>query len=261
VAEGLNCAAKALVDAVQLGRGDQVLDVAAGDGNAAIWAAKAGALVTATDLAPKMVALGRARSAAEGLEIDWLEADMEELPFETAQFDCVLSSFGVMCATDPHRAAAELLRVTRPGGKVGLVNWAPGGWPDNLGRILRRHVPSPSNATDQIDWGRETQVRRMIGPCASLIEFVPGVIWTQRASVAEWWEEFSLNTPVIVAAKRNMPNKTYKAFEKDVFEWVYSASSGPNGEANFPSNYLIAVAKKGNVAGMEARNQAAVGPG
>ena len=114
-------AARALVDACAISAGQEVLDVAAGDGNLALLAAEEGASVVASDISPGQVERGRARTAAEGVDVEWVEADVEELPFEDGRFDCCASVFGAMFAPRPEVAAAEMFRVVRPGGTVGLA--------------------------------------------------------------------------------------------------------------------------------------------
>ena len=117
--------AVALVEACGVGPGIEVLDVAAGTGNLAVAAARRGARVVASDLTPRMVELGRERSAAEGLDIEWREADAEDLPFDDGRFDVAASSFGAQFAPRPQVAAAELFRVVSSGGTVGMANWTP----------------------------------------------------------------------------------------------------------------------------------------
>jgi ribosomal protein L17 len=128
IAEVLMPVARALVDACAISAGQEVLDVAAGTGNVAVVAAEEGASVVASDLTPTLIDLGRARSAEAGLDIEWVEADAEALPFEDARFDCVTSTFGAMFAPRPEVVARELFRVVRPGNTVGMANWTPEGF-------------------------------------------------------------------------------------------------------------------------------------
>ena len=130
-----------LVEACGITSGMRVLDVAAGTGNASIPAAKAGAQVTASDLTPELLDAGRARAESEGLTLDWVAADAEHLPFEDESFDVVISSIGVMFAPHHQDAANELIRVCRPGGKVGLLSWTPEGLVGALFRTMGRSFP------------------------------------------------------------------------------------------------------------------------
>src|SRR5919205_3183820 len=118
---------RALVDACAISAGQEILDVAAGTGNLTVVAGEEGASVVASDFAPAQVELGKARTAAEGLDVEWVVADAEELPFEDDRFDCVASVFGAMFAPKPERVARELFRVVKPGGTVGLAVWGPYG--------------------------------------------------------------------------------------------------------------------------------------
>jgi ubiquinone/menaquinone biosynthesis C-methylase UbiE len=144
--------------------GDRVLDVAAGSGNAAIPAARAGARVVACDLTPELLAAGRARAAAQGVEIEWREADAEALPFADGQFDIVMSSLGVMFAPHHQASAGELVRVCRPGGTVGLLSWTPQGFIGQMFAIMKPYVPPPPpGAQPPPLWGREDHVRALLG--------------------------------------------------------------------------------------------------
>src|SRR6266576_3823895 len=124
----LEPAASALVDACAVSAGQEVLDVAAGNGNFAVLSAREGASVTALDISPRQVELGRSRTEDEGLSIDWIEGDAEDLPFEDERFECVGTVFGAMLAPRPEVAAREMFRVVRPGGTVGMANWTKDGF-------------------------------------------------------------------------------------------------------------------------------------
>src|SRR5215207_10806879 len=137
-------AAATLCDACAVSAGQEVLDVGAGTGNFAIASAREGASVVACDLAPGMVERGRARTEAEGFDVEWLQADVEDLPFEDARFDCVGSAFGAFIAPRPEVAAAEMFRVVRPGNTVGLTVWTADGFFGDLSALGQRFNPTPA---------------------------------------------------------------------------------------------------------------------
>src|SRR5579859_1311436 len=160
--------AELLCRAVDVHPGERVLDVAAGSGNAALAAARRGARVIATDFVPQLLETAARRGEAEGLVLETREADAQSLPFGDGAFDVVLSTFGVMFAADQARAAAELLRVCRPGGRIGLTAWTPGSVMAATQAIAARSAPAPSppppGARSPIEWGTETRVRELFGP-------------------------------------------------------------------------------------------------
>lgn len=153
-----------LVDACNVRAGDTVLDVACGSGNAAIPAALRGAIVTACDLTPAMLDAGRRIAAARGADISWREGDAEALPFTDASFDVVLSCVGVMFAPHHQASADELLRVCRPGGTIGLVNWTPEGFVGQMFSVMKPYSPAPpAGAQPPPLWGDEDHVRALFG--------------------------------------------------------------------------------------------------
>lgn len=162
VAEGIWPVGEQVVRAVALTDNERVLDVAAGTGNAAIRAAQAGGAVTAVDLTPELFTAGRRRAADAGVEIDWVEGDCEQLPFEHEGFDVVLSTFGVMFAPRHAVAAQEMTRVLRPGGRMGLATWTPEGTVADLFRTVAAELPSPPPiAEPPLAWGDPEHVRRL----------------------------------------------------------------------------------------------------
>ena len=153
-----------LVEACGIGPGMEVLDVAAGTGNASLPAAGTGAKVTASDLTPELLEAGRARAAAEGLELEWVEADAEHLPFGDESFDVVMSSIGAMFAPHHQDVADELVRVCRPGGKIGMLNWTPEGMIGALFRTMGPFAPPPPpGAQPPPLWGSEEHLRELFG--------------------------------------------------------------------------------------------------
>jgi SAM-dependent methyltransferase len=154
-----------LCEAVDLRAGERVLDVAAGNGNATLAAARRFADVTSTDYVEALLERGRERAAAERLAVEFRPADAEALPFADASFDVVLSTFGVMFAPDQERAAAEMARVVRPGGRIGLANWTPDGFVGQLFGVIGRHVPPPTGVRSPALWGAEARLAELLPGC------------------------------------------------------------------------------------------------
>jgi SAM-dependent methyltransferase len=163
--------AERLCDAADLRAGWRVLDVATGSGNAAIAAARLGCTAVGIDYVPGLLERGRLRAAAEGLEVELLEGDAEALPFADASFDAVTSVFGSMFAPDHGRAAAEIVRVTRPGGTIGLASWVPDGFIGEMFRTVASHVPPPAGLASPMRWGVEEHLADLFGA---------DVDWTHR---------------------------------------------------------------------------------
>lgn len=152
-----------LVEACGIGPSDRVLDVAAGSGNASIPAARAGAQVVASDLTPELLASGRGLAENLGLSLDWREADAEALPFADNEFDAVISCVGVMFAPHHQVAADELVRVARPGGRIGLINWTPEGFTGQMFATMKPYAPPPpAGAQPPPLWGNEAHVRALL---------------------------------------------------------------------------------------------------
>ena len=213
--------------------GSKVLDVAAGNGNFAIAAARCGAVVTATDFSPRMVELGRARADAEGLSMSWREADAESLPFRDGDFDIAVSVFGAIFAPRPQVVASELFRVVLRGGTVAMVNYGAGYFQlvsELIGRFSTRTglaLPSP------FLWGEEDEVRRRFAPYAKEIDFKHGTLSPQYGSFEEWRDRFASANPPLRAMKASLPAPAYEGLERDVWA-LYEETS--------ESDYLTVVA-------------------
>lgn len=243
LAERLMPAAAELVRACEIGPGMRVLDVAAGNGNAAVEAARAGAEVVASDFAPKQVAQGRERTAAEGLEgIEWVEADAEELPFEDASFDAVVSVFGAMFAPRAERVASELFRVVRPGGVVGMANWRPEGFQAGFFDILRRYrPPEPEGVPPSSQWGEEEVVRERFAGLADDVRLVPHVVPWRFESLQEMAEFFQNSMP---RPPQQLDDEKRQALATDMLEHVQRHNQADDGTVAIDAEYAVVVARK-----------------
>lgn len=159
----LTIVSERLAEAVDLHAGQRVLDVACGRGNSAIAAARRNCEVTGVDFVPELLAHGRKRAAVEGLDIDFREGDAEALPLPDGTFDAVLSTFGAMFASDQETTATELLRVCRPGGKIGMANWTPDGFIGSRFRLVTSNVSPPPGLKPPSRWGKEAGPRELLG--------------------------------------------------------------------------------------------------
>ena len=165
----LQIVGETLCEAADVQSGEHVLDVAAGNGNATLAAARRGAGVTSTDYVGSLLDAGRARAQAERLDVQFQTADAEELPFAPGRFDAVLSTFGVMFTADHARAAREMARVCRPGGRIAMANWTPEGFIGQLFKTLGQHMPPPAGAKSPALWGTEAYLAELFGPAAAAI--------------------------------------------------------------------------------------------
>jgi SAM-dependent methyltransferase len=181
---------ESLAEAADVRAGERVLDVAAGNGNATLAAARRFAEVTSTDYVPHLLEKGAARAKAEGLNVAFQVADAENLPFADGSFDVVLSTFGAMFTPEHHRAASELLRVTRSGGRIGLANWTPEGFLGDLFRVIGRFVPAPAGTQPAVLWGSEPHIVELFGPQARDIRCVRRHFNFRYRSAAHWIEVF-----------------------------------------------------------------------
>jgi SAM-dependent methyltransferase len=163
IATQIQVTSELLMEALDVHSTERVLDVATGSGNAALAAARRGCQVIGVDYVPTLLDRARVRAAAEGLDISFVEGDAEALPFENGSFDVVSSVFGAMFAPNQERTAAEMLRVTRPGGRIGIVAHAPDGFIGQLFRVNARHVPPPAGVRSPIQWGTEVRLRELFG--------------------------------------------------------------------------------------------------
>lgn len=186
----LQIVGESLAEAADVRADERVLDVAAGNGNATLAAARRFARVISTDYVPHLLEKGAVRAKAEGLDIQFRAADAEALPFEDGSFDVALSTFGAMFAPDQSRTARELVRVVRGGGRIGLANWTPEGFIGQLFRVIAAYVPPPAGLQSPMRWGTEPRIVELFGPEAIDIRCVRRDFNFRYRSAAHWIEVF-----------------------------------------------------------------------
>jgi SAM-dependent methyltransferase len=236
-----------LVEACGIGPGQRVLDVAAGTGNASIPAAQTGADVVASDLTPELFDAGRARAEAEGVELEWVEADAHGLPFEDASFDVVISSIGVMFAPFHQKAAGELVRVCKPGGKIGLLSWTPEGMIGGLFRTMGQFMPPPPEGAQPPPlWGGEDHLRDLLGDRVELETIEKGVLEvTAFTHPDDYGEHFKQRYGPTIAARANAEKEgRAEEFDQALSEFCTEWNKGSEDEAYFEMEYLLTVGRK-----------------
>ena len=186
----LQIVGEALCEAVDLRSAERVLDVACGNGNAALAAARRFGQVTGVDYIPALLARAASRAAADGLTLDLREGDAEALPFPDGAFDVVLSTFGVMFAPDQERAARELLRVCRHGGRIGLANWTPDGFVGQMFKVVGAYVPPPAGLRGPALWGTEARLAELFGTGSRELRAQRRDFTFRYRSTAHWLEVF-----------------------------------------------------------------------
>jgi SAM-dependent methyltransferase len=238
-----------LVDACGVAPGQSVLDVAAGTGNVAIRAAEKGALVTASDLTPENFAAGRREAAARGVELEWREADAEDLPFADASFDVVTSSMGAIFAPDHRRVAHEMLRVCRPGGVLGMINFTPEGLAaDFFGTLMPYAPPPPPGALSPLLWGSEEHVRDLLGERVCSLEMTRRHYVERSAGGPGGYRELCEQTfGPLIAIRNGLAAEPARlaALDRDFADFTVRADSGPpGGPAEYRYEVLLVVARK-----------------
>jgi SAM-dependent methyltransferase len=233
-----------LVDACGIAPGLRVLDVASGTGNAAIPAAQRGAAVTASDLTPALLAAGAERPEAQALELDWIEADAENLPLADESYDVVMSSIGVMFAPHHQAAANELVRVCRPGGTIGLLSWTPEGMIGALFAAMKPFAPPPPpGASSPPLWGSEAHLRELFGDRVDLHTIARDVLGiTAFERPRDYGEHFKAYYGPTIAARANAVRNGVEAeFDAALDAFSDEWSHGTSSPARFEQEYLLAV--------------------
>ncbi len=237
-------------EAIQLARqcvrpGMHVLDVAAGNGNFALEAARLGARVTASDITPHMVDLGRDRSRVAGLEVIWREADAESLPFPDASFDLVATVFGAQFAPRPELVATEMFRVVRPSGIVAMANYGPAGFFGRLSETIGRFsttdtpvLPSP------FLWGDPDEVRSRLAGLTLTMELEPRTLTIRFESMDGWQHQFADVNPPLRGLEQLLPPAAFEELMRRVRALVAELNAGRDGQVVLESSYLLVIARK-----------------
>jgi len=240
----LQIVGESLCEAAGVGASDRVLDVAAGNGNATLAAARRYADVTATDYVPELLDGAARRAEADGLPILTRVADAENLPFADGEFDVALSTYGVMFAPDQNRAAAELVRVTRSGGRIGLANWTPEGFIGELFRVVGRFVPPPAHLAPPAAWGTETRLVEMFGPHASDIRTERKHYVFRYRSAEHWVDVFRTYYGPVLKAFAALDDAGQRALHAALLDLLERFDRGGRDALAVPGEYLEVVIQR-----------------
>ena len=226
-----------LCEALDIRSGQKVLDVAAGNGNASLAAGRRWCDVVATDYVPALLERARERAAAERLDIEFREADAEALPFPDGTFDVVVSTFGVMFTPDQDRAAAEMIRVSKRGGKIGLANWTPDGFIGQLFKTIGKHVP-PTGAKSPALWGTRARIAELFEPHASAVESAQRNFVFRYRTPAHWLEVFKTYYGPVHKTFAALEPAAQVALERDLMGLIDRFNRSGDGSMVVPSEYL-----------------------
>jgi ubiquinone/menaquinone biosynthesis C-methylase UbiE len=239
----LQIVGETLCEAVDLRGGQRVLDVAAGNGNATLAAARRYADVVSTDYVGALLARGRERAEAERLPVTFQVADAENLPFDDDSFDAVLSTFGVMFTPNQQQAANELVRVCRPGGKIGLACWTPDGFVAGVFKTIGKYVPPAPGAKSPMLWGDKANLEQMFAGKADVAAERKAYVMRYK-SPQHWIDTFRAYYGPMVKAFAAVDEKAQEALEKDLHALIDSYNRADDGTMAAPGDYLEVVATK-----------------
>lgn len=237
----LQIVGESLCEAVDVRSGERVLDVAAGNGNAALAAARRWCEVTASDYVPALLERARERAVADRLPIEFRTADAEKLPFPDASYDVVLSTFGVMFTPDQQRAASEMARVCRPGGKIGLANWTPESFIGQLFKAIGKHIPPPPGLRPPALWGTEVRLAELFGESAASIDLQRRNFVFRYRSPAHWLEVFRTYYGPTKRAFEALDAQGGKELEQDILALLARGNRSGDGTLVLPSEYAEVV--------------------
>jgi SAM-dependent methyltransferase len=242
----LQIVGEALAEAADVRAGEQVIDIAAGNGNATLAAAHRFARVTSTDYVPALLEKGRARVAAEGLAVEFREADAEALPFADASFDVALSTFGIMFTPNHAQSASEMMRVLRPGGRAGMANWTPEGFIGQLFKTIGKHVPPPAGVKSPGLWGTEGHLQQLFGERAARIGAQRKIFNFRYESAAHWLQIFRDFYGPVHKAFGALDDAGKQALEGDLLALLERSNTAGAASLVVPAEYLeVVITKRG----------------
>lgn len=240
----LQIVGETLAEAADVRAGQRVLDIAAGNGNATLAAARRFAHVTSTDYVPALLDKGAARAKAEGLDIQFQVADAEDLPFEDGSFDVALSVYGAMFTPEPSKAARELLRVVRSGGRIGMANWTPEGFVGQLFKVIGRHVPPPAGMQSPALWGTEPRIVELFGPQATNMQCERRNFNFRYQSAAHWLQVFRAFYGPMHKAFAALDAAGQQALDRDITVLLQEHNTAGESALVVPGEYLEVVITK-----------------
>jgi ubiquinone/menaquinone biosynthesis C-methylase UbiE len=237
----LQIVGETLCEALDLRAGQKVLDVAAGNGNVTLAAARRACDVVSTDYVPDLLERGRERAAAERLTIQFRQADAEALPFADASFDVVVSTFGVMFTPNQHKAATELLRVCKPGGKIGLANWTPDGFIGQLFKTLGKYMPPPAGVKSPALWGTGAHLTELFGAQTSSIQLERRNFVFRYRSAQHWLDVFKTYYGPLLKTFGALDTQAQSALTEELFALIKLFNCSGDKTMVVPSEYLEVV--------------------
>ncbi len=245
IATQIQIVSELMIEALDVRSTERVLDVATGSGNAAMAAARRGCQVVGVDYVPALLDRARRRAKAEGLTIDYVEGDAESLSFLDSSFDVAVSVFGAMFAPNQEQTAAELVRVVRPGGRIGIVAHTPDGFIGQLFRTIAKHVPPPAGLRSPIQWGTEVRLRELFGTGVSEVRSEKReYVFRERSAEAwvDYWRRYYGPTQKAFEAVQGIAGRV--ALEHDLLELIARFNRAEDGTMVVPTEYLEAVLVK-----------------
>jgi ubiquinone/menaquinone biosynthesis C-methylase UbiE len=230
-----------ICEALDLRSGQRVLDVAGGNGNASLAAARRWCDVVSTDYVPALLERARERASAERLQMQFREADAENLPFPDASFDAVVSTFGVMFTPHQEQAAAELVRVCRPGGKIGLANWTPDGFIGHVFKAIGKYVPPAAGVKSPALWGTRDRLAQLFEPHVASIAWAPRMFAFRYRSSEHWLEVFRTYYGPVLKTFAALTPEAQARLERDLLNVIREFNRAQDGTMVAPSEYLEVV--------------------
>ena len=237
----LQIVGESLCEALDLRAGERVLDVAAGNGNATLAAARRWCNVVSTDYVPTLLERARARASAEGVPVQFEQADAENLPYADHSFDVVLSTFGVMFTPDQDKAAAEMARACKPGGRIGLANWTPDSFVGELFKVMRSYLPSPAGMKSPALWGTEARLRELFGERLDSITIERKEFIFRYHSPAHWLEVFRTFYGPMHTSFGALDAEKQEALGTDLIALAEKFNRATDGTLVAPSEYIEVV--------------------